>query len=87
LESNEHKKMGDLGSGGASMELAHNESHFSRPDMADGGATQQQLAGKPGANNAGSYRANHDQAIAAAVAPGERPRRRGRADRALRRHL
>jgi hypothetical protein len=151
FESNEHKKMGDLGSGGATMELApgmtvtfgdmtalagdyfgslkdmqdlakipgstgapfnkpgtvdevkyalyvevqgslpkeqfdekvingakkryfnlaaHNESHFSRPDLGDGSASQQDLAAKGGANNAGSYRSNHDKAIEEAVRAG-----------------
>jgi hypothetical protein len=151
FESNEHKKMGDLGSGGATMELApgmtvsfgdmtalagdyfgslkdmqdlakipgstgapfnkpgtvdevryalyvevqgslpkeqfdekvingakkryfnlaaHNESHFSRPGIGDDAASQQTLAGRDGANNAGSYRSNHDKAIEEAVKAG-----------------
>jgi hypothetical protein len=49
---------------------AHNESHFSRPDFGDDSASQQALAAKGGANNAGSYRGNHDRAIDEAVRAG-----------------
>ncbi len=49
---------------------ARNESHFSRPDLGDELLTQQQLAAKGTANNAGSYRGNHERAIVAAVPGG-----------------
>src|SRR4051794_13217607 len=49
---------------------AHNESHFSRPGMGDANASQQDLAAKGGANNAGSYRNNHEKAIEEAVRAG-----------------
>src|SRR4051812_4706315 len=49
---------------------AQNASHFSRPGMGDALASQQDLAGHPGANNAGSYRANHEKAIEEAVHAG-----------------
>jgi hypothetical protein len=49
---------------------AKNVSHFSRPDMGDATATQLDLAAKGSANNAGSYRANHEKAIEEAVKAG-----------------
>ena len=51
---------------------AHNESHFSRPDLGDEMLTQKQLAAKGKANNAGSYRGNHELAIEEAVTAGKR---------------
>lgn len=51
---------------------AHNESHFSRPDLGDEMLTQTQLAAKGKANNAGSYRGNHELAIEEAVTAGKR---------------
>lgn len=49
---------------------ANNASHFSRPELGDEFLTQEQRAAKGAANNAGSYRNNHDRAIEAAVAAG-----------------
>jgi len=49
---------------------AKNQSHFSRPGLADGGASQQDLAAQGSANNAGSYRTNRELAILEAVRAG-----------------
>jgi hypothetical protein len=49
---------------------SQNASHFSQPELGDELLTQQQRAAKGGANNAGSYFANHELAIEAAIEAG-----------------
>ena len=49
---------------------AQNASHFSQPELGDELLTQAERAAKGSANNAGSYLANHELAIEAAIAAG-----------------